>query len=80
MTRYLIPKFYTIASLFKNIARKEQTYFLGWSLGKLSFSKSQKIRSKAMDDSNAGLFGLTDVFFKRRRTNVHFGEIWTSNM
>ena len=80
MTRYLIPKFYTIASLFKNIARKEQTYFLGWSLGKLSFSKSQKIGSKAMDDSDAGLFGLTDVFFKRRRTNVHFGEIWTSNI
>ena len=48
MTRYLIPKFYTTASLLKNIARKEQTYFLGRSLGKLRFSKSQKIRPKAM--------------------------------
>ena len=27
MTRYLIPTFYTTASLFKNIARKEQTFF-----------------------------------------------------
>ena len=58
MTRYLIPKFYTTAGLLKNIARKEQTYFLGWSLGQLRFVKSHKIRSKAMDDSNAGLFGL----------------------
>lgn len=80
MTGYLIPKFYTTASLLKNIARKEQTYFLGLSLGKLRFSKSQKIRPKAKDDSKADLFGLRDVFFKRRRKNVHFGEIWTSNI
>lgn len=75
MTRYLIPKCYTTASLLKNIPRKEQTYFLGRRLGKLRFFKGHKIRSKAMDDSNAGLFGLRDAFFERRRKNVHFGEI-----